>query len=209
MSDFLAGANLLLIGLAILAVLLIFWGIAVYNRLAKARNGSKEALQGIDVALETRFDQVKAQADAVSGAVKKEVEVILGATALRTGRSIRDLDIDEKTTLNTALGDAQQKLLSQARGATNVPGAVASFEEYPEMNTRHNVEILQRTINEVEERLQAARRVYNRAATEYNNLRQVFPTVLVARILGFSDHKLFELTEARKQSQYNMEGFLD
>lgn len=200
----LSGWAPILIGLIIVAI--IIWGIVVYNRLVKARNVSKEALQGIDVALETRFDQIKAQADAASGIVKQEVDLILNATSLRTGRTIRDLEVDEKTELNNALKNAESVLLQQQPTG---PGAVASFEEYPEMQTWQNVELLQRTINEVEERLQAARRVYNRAATDYNTKRQVFPTVLIAGALGFREHDLFELTDQRKRSQYNLEGFLD
>src|SRR5690625_6072862 len=103
---------ILLIGVVIL--ILVIWGIVVYNRLIKARNASKEALRGIDVALETRFDQIKAQADAASGVVQKEVELILGATALRTGRTINQLEIQEKSELNAAIQDAEQHVLQQA-----------------------------------------------------------------------------------------------
>jgi len=194
----------ILIGLPLVVV--VIWGIVVYNRLVKAGNASKEALRGIDVALETRFDQIKAQADAASGIVEKEVELILSTTALRTGRTIAQLELREKAELNAAMEDAEQQLL---QAMPPLPGSAASIERYPEMQTHQNVELLQRTINEVEERLQAARRVYNRAATEYNTQRQVFPTVLVAGMLGFTPHELFELTDARKKEQYNLEGFLD
>jgi LemA protein len=197
--------------IGVIAALVIFfvlvgWVIAVYNRLVRARNGSQEALRGIDVALETRFDQVKAQADAASGIVAKEVEMVLGATALRTGRSIRDLSVGEKAELNASMDQAQQMVVEHAR--TSPPGAVASIEAYPEMQTHQNVELLQRTINETEERLQAARRVYNRAATDYNTKRQVFPTVLIAGLLGFKEHELFELTHASKRGPHDLEGFL-
>lgn len=195
---------ILLIGVVIL--ILIIWGIVVYNRLIKARNASKEALRGIDVALETRFDQIKAQADAASGIVQKEVDLILGTTALRTGRTISQLEVREKAELTAAMQEAEQQILQQA---PPVPGAVASIEAYPDMNTYQNVELLQRTINEAEERLQAARRVYNRAATDYNTKRQVFPTVLISGMFGFQPHELFELTDQRKKEQYNLEGFLD
>lgn len=183
---------------AVCAVVIVtaVWLIAVRNRLVRARNRSHEALRGIDVALETRFDQVKAQAAAASGAVSKEVEMVLGATALRTGRGIEQLSVAEKAELGGALGRAEGALL-------------AAVEAYPEMRTQQNVELLQRTINEAEERLQAARRVYNSAATDYNTRRQVFPTVLVAGMLGFRDHELFELTNAVKREQYDLKGFLD
>lgn len=201
----------LLLMIAAILLIVIVWGIAVYNRLIKSRNASTEALQGIDVALETRFDQIKAQADAASGIVQKELELILGATALRTGRTIEQLKIKEKADLAASIKEAEDYALQQAAGGQGMtgPGALYSNEAYPEMQTHENVALLQRTINEAEERLQAARRVYNRAATEYNTTRQVFPTVLIASPLGFREHELFELTDQRKKEQYNLEGFLD
>lgn len=210
MGDSSLGAWLPVIIVAVVIVLIIAWAIVVYNRLVTKRNASTEALRGIDVALETRFDQIKSQADAVSGIVKKEVDVILSATALRTGRTIEQLKVGEKAQLNGALDDAQNKILAEAQKAQGAgPGALASVENNPQMQSTVNVEILQRTINEAEERLQAARRVYNRAATEYNTARQFFPTVLIAPVLGFRAHELFELTDQRKREQHNLEGFLE
>jgi LemA protein len=192
--------------IGVLVLILAIWGIVIYNRLVAARNSSKEALRGIDVALETRFDQIKAQADAASGIVQQEVDLILNTTALRTGRTISQLEVREKAELTAAMQDAEQKMLQELPA---LPGSAASIENYPKMETYKNVVLLQRTINEAEERLQAARRVYNRAATEYNTRRQAFPTVLIAGVLGFREHELFELTDQRKKEQYNLEGFLD
>ncbi|WP_054820690.1 hypothetical protein [Arthrobacter sp. JCM 19049] len=48
--------------IGVLVLLIIGWAIAVYNRLVTKRNSSTESLQGIDIALENRFDQIKAQA---------------------------------------------------------------------------------------------------------------------------------------------------
>lgn len=191
----------------VVVLVLVIWLISTYNRLVKSRNSSTEAVRGIDVALESRFDQIKAQADAVSGIVKKEVDLVLDATALRTGRTIDQLTISEKMEVNAAMEDAEQKLMNAAAQAS--PGRLASLENYPEIQTHVNVELLQRTINEAEERLQAARRVYNRSATVYNTHRETFPTMLIAAPMGFKHHELFELTDQRKQAGYNLEGYLD
>lgn len=124
MSGFLAA--LLIIGAVV--VVLVIWGIVVYNRLISSRNASTEASRGTDVALETRFDQIKAQADAASGIVQQEVELILGATALRTGRTIGQLEMQEKTELNTALQDAEQHVLQQANSG---PGRCTQTRAIP------------------------------------------------------------------------------
>lgn len=191
--------------LALVAVLLVavlvVWAISVYNGLVRRRNDSNEALSGIDVALETRYDQVSQQAKVVEGAVGAEARTILDATALRTGRTIRELSVPEKAELDQTLGDVQRRIM-------NSPGSLASFEAYPEMQSLANVKILQRTVNETEERLQAARRAYNAAATEYNTARGQFPTVLIAGPLGFQPHTLFTLTDPVKRGQTDLDGFL-
>ncbi len=191
----------ILIVLGALLVLLVVWAVTVYNSLLRRRNTPTEAMRSIDVALETRHDQVSQQAKITEGAVGKEVETVLGATALRTGRPIRELEVSEKAELHAALDDAQQRILRS-------PGALASFEAYPEMRSLANVDTLQRTVNEAEERLQAARRSYNAAATDYNTARQSFPTVLIAGALGFRRHDLFELTNSAKREQADLGGFL-
>ena len=192
---------ILALAAVLVVVVLAVWAIGVYNGLVRRRNASTEALSGIDVALETRYDQVSQQAKVVEGAVGEEVRTILSATALRTGRSIRDLGVPEKAELDQTLGDVQRRIMSS-------PGSLASFEAYPEMRSLANVEILQRTVNETEERLQAARRAYNAAATEYNTARGQFPTVLIAGLLGFQPHTLFTLTDPVKRSQTDLDGFL-
>lgn len=190
---------IVLIVVGVLLVLVAIWAASVYNSLVRRRNESTEALRDVDAALEQRYDNIRAQAQAVSGGLKKEIELILGATALRTGRSVRELSVAEKSELDGALTQAQAKL----------PGAAASFESYPNSGYDDNVELMQRSVNELEERLGAARRHYNSAATEYNTARQSFPTVLIAPVLGFKHHELFELSNGVKRESYDLEGYLD
>jgi LemA protein len=77
------------------------------------------------------------------------------------------------------------------------------------MESLRTVEILQRSINEAEERLQAARRLYNSEATAYNTARDVFPQNLVAGALGHGRMDLFEISSAAKAQPHDLEGFLD
>lgn len=190
---------IVLIVVGVLLVLVAIWAASVYNSLVRRRNESTEALRDVDAALEQRYDNIRAQAQAVSGGLKKEIELILGATALRTGRSVRELSVAEKSELDGALTQAQAKL----------PGAAASFESYPNSGYDDTVELMQRSVNELEERLGAARRHYNSAATEYNTARQSFPTILIAPVLGFKHHELFELSNGVKRESYDLEGYLD
>jgi LemA protein len=68
---------------------------------------------------------------------------------------------------------------------------MALAEGYPELKASRSVDELQRTLNEVEAQIAAARRTYNAAATELNTAIEVFPQNLVAKTLGFALQPLF------------------
>jgi LemA protein len=52
--------------------------------------------------------------------------------------------------------------------------------------------MLQRSLNEVESQIAAARRTYNAAATSYNITVESVPTNMVAGLFGFRQRQLFE-----------------
>lgn len=183
---------LALVALTVLG--LAIWVIVVRNGLVAKRTRAEEALHGIDVALEARFDQITAQKNVVTGAVRKEVDLIMGATAMRTGRPVGDLSVTEKAQLTDAMQKAERVMLTA--------------EAYPSMNSLENVQLLQRTINEAEERLQASRRLYNAQATEFNVSRQMFPQNIVARVLSLPLMDLFEVSAETKRDPVDLEGFL-
>src|SRR5699024_12081462 len=81
--------------IVVLAVAIVIWAIVVRNALVRRRNAAQEALQGIDVALEARFDRIAAQKNAAAGAVQVEGYRDLGGSALRTGRTVREVYVEE------------------------------------------------------------------------------------------------------------------
>ena len=59
----------------ILAVVIIFWFIAVYNGLIRLRNQTNEAWSDIDVQLRRRYDLIPNLVETVKGYAKHEREV--------------------------------------------------------------------------------------------------------------------------------------
>ena len=55
---------------------------------------------------------------------------------------------------------------------------------------------LQRTLTDVEDHLQNARRYYNAVVRDFNTAIARFPAVLVARLLGFAPREFFGLDDA-------------
>jgi LemA protein len=72
-------------------------------------------------------------------------------------------------------------------------------EAYPDLKANTNFMSLQNQIGEVEEQLQASRRVYNSNVSTYNQEIIVFPTSIIARHYAFAKRDFFEAEEAKRQ----------
>ena len=72
-------------------------------------------------------------------------------------------------------------------------------ENYPELKSSNNFMELQKTIADVEEHLQAARRLYNANVNTYNTKLVVFPSSIVANNMHAVKKPFFEAEEAKRQ----------
>ena len=71
-------------------------------------------------------------------------------------------------------------------------------ESYPNLRASENFSNLQSQISEVEEQLQASRRVYNSNVSTYNQDIIVFPGRLVAKRNNFTKKEFFVADEEKK-----------
>ena len=69
----------------------------------------------------------------------------------------------------------------------------AVVEAYPDLRASDGFRQLHRSLVEVEDKLQNARRYYNAVVRDFNTRIQSFPNLLVARPLGFDEREFFEL----------------
>jgi LemA protein len=73
-------------------------------------------------------------------------------------------------------------------------GLMVRAEAYPDLKASDTVTMLQRSLNEVEAQIAAARRTFNAAVTSFNTAIEVFPANLLAGVFGFARRGLFEAT---------------
>lgn len=169
-----------LIVIAVIVVYLIF----LYNRLFKMRNRMKEAFQAIEVYVQQRFDTLVQISEAVVAYAKHERSTLTEVTAMRqaiAGRPIRETLQDYE--------DMTQRL----------EGIRIQAEDYPELQASQNYLHLQHTVNDLEEKLSAARRAYNGNVITFNNAIGIFPAVLFAGLFGFRVETMYEVAESKKQ----------
>lgn len=171
--------------LIILGVLLLST-IAIYNRLVRLRNEAKMAFASIDVMSKKRYDLIPNLVLAVKSYMNYERNTLTMLTELRAKAVSGNLSDDEKVDLDSKI-------------SKTIGGIMVAVENYPELKASNNFLQLQGSLNEVEEQLSAARRAYNAAVTEYNNLTQMFPSNIFAAMFNFKARRLFEISEKERE----------
>jgi LemA protein len=164
---------------ALVLVLALLFGVSLYNRLIRLRNGTDNAFGTIDVQLKQRCDLIPKVVDAVRGYMSHERGVLERLTELRAQATAAGTSTAERLAL-----DGQMSGLLR--------GLVARVEAYPDLKANGTVLMLQRSLSEVEAQIAAARRSYNAAVTAYNISIETVPANIVAGVFGFSRRPLFE-----------------
>jgi len=162
-----------------LIILFLVIGVSIYNRLVKNRNLVQEAWSGIEVQFKRRADLIPNLLEAVKGYIGHERGVLDRVTELRT-QSRQAGSVGEKAQAEGLLGAALGNLFAVA-------------ENYPDLKASQNFLELQKSLADIEEQLQLARRYYNGAARNLNILIGSFPSNLIAQRFNFQPVEYFEL----------------
>ncbi len=161
---------------AVLAIVVIFviCYFAIFNGIKTAELKVSEALSGIDIALTKRYDVLTKMLETVKAYKAYEKETLTELVKLRSGMSM-----SERNKANASMDALSSQITLLA-------------ENYPELRSSANFAELQRAITDVEEHLQAARRLYNANVTDYNRRLVTFPSSIVAGMMGASQKQFFE-----------------
>src|SRR5918995_4960318 len=173
---------LIVVGVALLLALIY---ILIRNSMIGSRNRVDEAWSGIDVQLKRRHDLVPNLVETVKGYAQHERETFEKVTQARAAAM-------------QAQGPAEagqaEGLLSQALG-----GLRGVAEQYPDLRATENFQQLSRNLSELEDEIQASRRIYNSNVQAYNTKIQIFPNSIVANSGGFTSREFFEITDAAER----------
>ena len=177
----------LIIALVIVGVLVLIIAIiaGIYNGLVRTNERVEEAWSDITVQLKYRADLIPNVVETVKGYAKHEKETFEMVTAARSA------SMGAKTVKAAAEAeDAMQAALSKI---------FAIAEAYPELKANENFITLQGQLQDVEDKIQAARRFYNSGCKELNAKIKTFPTNIVNNMFGhFKKRDYFEVSEAEK-----------
>ncbi|MDQ3935468.1 MAG: LemA family protein [Actinomycetota bacterium] len=159
-------------------VLLIVWIVATWNSFVSARNKVDEAWSGIDVQLKRRHDLVPNLVETVKGYAAHERTTLTEVTEARAAAMAADSPAEvsrAEGALSSALGNIR-----------------ALAEQYPDLRAADNFQSLQAQLSQLEDEIQASRRIYNSNVQSYNTRIQVFPNSLLSG-KSFPPRAFFEL----------------
>jgi LemA protein len=172
-----------------LGLILLVTGTWIYNKLVRNRNLVFEAWAGIDVQLQKRSELVPNLVQTVKGYATHESDVFEEVTRLR---SSTESNIDARAKQETALSRSLGRLFALA-------------EDYPDLKASEGFQQLHTSLVEIEDHLQYARRYYNGAVRDNNNLVEGFPSNIIANIFKFASADFFEIELASQRSAPDVE----
>ena len=169
----------------VIVVLLLLAGliyVLLRNSLISLNQRVGESWSGIDVQLKRRHDLVPNLVESVKGYATHEQETFEKVTQARAAAM--------QASGPAEAGQAEGQLTAALGGLRVVA------EQYPQLRATENFQQLQRQLSELEDEIQASRRIYNSNVQQFNTRIQQFPASIPAKQMGYAEKEYFAITEA-------------
>jgi LemA protein len=175
-------------GFVAVLVALVGLAIVLYNRLVKSKQMVEEGWSGISVQLKRRTDLIPNLLAAVKGYMTHEKGLLERVTELRSRAAAAEgSEPPDRAKIEGALSGALLRLF-------------AVMENYPDLKADQNVMAFQKSLEDIENHLQMARRYYNGAVRNLNVLVDSFPSNIVAGYFKFRKAEYFELEDQQDRA---------
>ncbi len=172
-----------IIGLGVI-VLVLLWGVSRYNSFVRQGEAITAQWAQVENQYQRRFDLIPNIVETVKGVAQQEQEVF-GAIAEARTRYAGASTPDEK-----------------AQAATQVEGALGRLlviaENYPVLQSSQAYRDLITSLEGTENRISVERMKYNEQVRVFDTSVKTFPTSIVAKLFGVTEHAYFDVPEANQ-----------
>lgn len=172
-------------GVIVTVVILAIGFVFIQNRLAAARNAVYSGFSTIQIQLKRRHDLVPALVSAVRSAIAQENRLFDGVLAVR-----------EKAVRAARNGKIESMTESEAELSASLRQVFGYAEDHPEVTSTANILELQKQLEEAEDQISAARRLYNGNVQHFNTMLDSIPSNWVGSALRMEKAQLFTLDDA-------------
>ena len=170
-----------------IAVVLLIYGISLYNHLVNVKHAVAKAWANIDVLLKQRHDELPKLVEVCKQYKQFEQrtlqKVIEARSQVQSARERQDIP---------ALGQAEGMLRA------GLGGIFAVAEAYPELKANEHFMQLQTRITSLENGIADRRELYNESVNINNVQIEVFPASIIAKLFSFGEKPLLEFASAEK-----------
>jgi len=173
-----------------IAVLLIIFFVAQYNRLIRLNVAVDEAFAQIEVQLKRRADLIPNLVETVKGYAAHEQSTFDAAITARAKATTAS------TVADTAAADG---MLTQA-----LRGLLAVAEAYPDLKASTNFMSLQEELATTENKVAFSRQFYNDNVRSLNTAVKTIPTNFFAGFAKVDEREFYEVDEATNRNAPNV-----
>jgi LemA protein len=169
--------------------IILLYAIWTFNRLVGLKTRARAAWSDIEVQLKLRWDLVPTLVSTVEGYTKHEAKTlqkVVGARKLAMqGAEVGSIE---------ARGQDELGLAEAARSVFLLA------EDYPDLKANQNFLDLQKSLVDIEDNLQYARRYYNAVVRDYNILIASFPAMFIASVFRFGRKEFFQVDADEREA---------
>lgn len=168
-----------------LIVVVVIYVLVTYNALVKRKNMVLNQRSQIDIELQRRFDLIPNLVEVVKGYASHE-------------KSTLEDVVNARSNYLASGSDTQEALQADAQLTTALSRLFMLVESYPDLMANTNFLNLQKELANTEKKIAFSRQFYNDSVNKMNNMIQMFPSNVVAKLFGYKAEPFFETTDKER-----------
>ena len=178
-----------------LAVLLVVWGMGIYNGLVSKQENVEKAVGNVQTAYQQRADLIPNLVATVKNYAEYEAGTLTAVVEARAKATSVTLDPSNLTEENMKAFQAAQDEMSGA-----LSRLLVTVEQYPDLKANQNYLDLQSKLEACENTIANARREFNETVRQYNTAALRFPANVIAGMFHFDQKPYFEASEGAEKA---------
>ncbi len=176
--------------IAIVAGVILIWGIGTYNGFVKKQEAMTTAWGQVENVYQRRADLVPNLVAVVKSYTEYEQETLIAVTEARAKASAITVNAENFDEAEFSSFESAQDELGNSLNRL-----IVEIENYPDLKASDNYLALQAQLAGCENRILTERERFNNVARDYNTSIRRFPDSIIAGIFGFEKRPYFEADE--------------